>query len=144
MSTGFKVTCCYGGHDMQTEIRSLSEAPALLIGTPGRLMDHIFRKTFTTRKITTLILDEFDKSLEMGFQDEMSEIMQNLRGLKKRILVSATEGSKVPSFTGVKNPVVLDFIANKNQESGLTVKLVLSDKKDKTEKLVQLLSLSGF
>ncbi|MCF0058174.1 DEAD/DEAH box helicase [Dyadobacter sp. CY356] len=143
MSTGFKVTCCYGGHDMQTEIRSLSEAPALLIGTPGRLMDHIFRKTFTTRKITTLILDEFDKSLEMGFQDEMSEIMGNLRGLKKRILVSATEGSKVPSFTGVKNPVVLDFIANKNQESGLTVKLVLSDKKDKTEKLVQLLSFLG-
>jgi superfamily II DNA/RNA helicase len=143
MSTGFKVTCCYGGHDVQTEIRSLSEAPALLVGTPGRLMDHLFRKSFTTRKINTLILDEFDKSLELGFQDEMAEIMQNLRALKKKILVSATAGSKVPSFTGVKNPVTLDFIENKNQKSGLAVKLVLSDKKDKTEKLVQLLSYLG-
>jgi superfamily II DNA/RNA helicase len=143
MSTGFKVTCCYGGHDVQTEIRSLSEAPALLVGTPGRLMDHLFRKSFTTRKINTLILDEFDKSLELGFQDEMAEIMQNLRALKKKILVSATAGSKVPSFTGVKNPVTLDFIENKNQKSGLAIKLVLSDKKDKTEKLVQLLSYLG-
>jgi len=143
MSTGFKVTCCYGGHDVQTEVRSLSEAPALLVGTPGRLMDHIFRKSFTTRKINTLILDEFDKSLELGFQDEMAEIMQNLRSLKKKVLVSATAGSKVPSFTGVKNPVTLDFIENKNQKSGLAVKLVLSDKKDKTEKLVQLLSYLG-
>jgi superfamily II DNA/RNA helicase len=143
MSTGFKVTCCYGGHDMQTEIRSLSEAPALMVGTPGRLMDHIFRKTFTTRKISTLILDEFDKSLELGFQDEMAEIMQNLRALKKKVLVSATAGSKVPSFTGVKNPVTLDFIENKNQNNGLSIKLVLSDKKDKTEKLVQLLSYLG-
>jgi len=143
MSTGFKVTCCYGGHDVQTEVRSLSEAPALLVGTPGRLMDHIFRKSFTTRKINTLILDEFDKSLELGFQDEMAEIMQNLRSLKKKVLVSATAGSKVPSFTGVKNPVTLDFIENKNQKNGLAVKLVLSDKKDKTEKLVQLLSYLG-
>ena len=143
MSTGFKVTCCYGGHDVQTEVRSLSEAPALLVGTPGRLMDHIFRKSFTTRKINTLILDEFDKSLELGFQDEMAEIMQNLRALKKKVLVSATAGSKVPSFTGVKNPVTLDFIENKNQKSGLAVKLVLSDKKDKTEKLIQLLSYLG-
>lgn len=143
MSTGFKVTCCYGGHDMQTEIRSLSEAPALIIGTPGRLMDHIFRKTFTTRKIATLILDEFDKSLELGFQDEMAEIMGNLRGLKKTILVSATAGTKVPAFTRVKNPVELDFIENIKANSGLSVRLVLSEKKDKTGKLVQLLSFLG-
>lgn len=143
MATGFKVTCCYGGHDMQTEIRSLSEAPALLIGTPGRLLDHIFRKTFTTKKINTLVLDEFDKSLEMGFQEEMSEIMGNLRSLKKKVLVSATAGSKVPTFTGIKNPVSLDFIEGRGQKSALTMKLVLSEKNDKVGKLVQLLSFLG-
>jgi superfamily II DNA/RNA helicase len=143
MSTGFKVTCCYGGHDMQTEVRSLTEPPALLIGTPGRLLDHMHRQSFSYRNILTLVLDEFDKSLEMGFQEEMTEIVRNLRNVKKKLLVSATAGSKIPSFVGFRNPVEIDFISNRNQASGLTVVQVVSDKNDKMDSLLKLLGVLG-
>jgi len=142
MSTGFKVTCCYGGHDMQTEIRSLTEPPALLIGTPGRLLDHMHRQSFSYRSIFTLVLDEFDKSLELGFQEEMTEIVRNLRNVKKKILVSATLGPKIPGFVSFHNPVEIDFIS-KSGKSGLTVVQVLSEKRDKMDTLVKLLSFLG-
>ncbi|WP_221390418.1 DEAD/DEAH box helicase [Dyadobacter sp. NIV53] len=143
MSTGFKVTCCYGGHDMQTEIRSLSEPPALLIGTPGRLLDHMHRQSFSYRSIFTLVLDEFDKSLELGFQEEMEEIVNNLRNIKKKILVSATAGPKIPGFVRFQNPAEIDFITNRNEKSGLTVVQVLSEDGDKMDTLVKLLSYLG-
>ena len=143
MSTGFKVTCCYGGHDMQTEVRSLTEPPALLIGTPGRLLDHMHRQSFSYRSISTLVLDEFDKSLELGFQEEMGEISANLRNVKKRILVSATAGSKIPPFIKVKTPVEIDFITNQNQTSGLTLVQVLSGKGEKMSSLFKLLGYLG-
>src|ERR1700716_2177354 len=75
MGTGFKVTCCYGGHLRETEENNLIEAPALIIGTPGRLADHIRRGNIQTSGIQTLVLDEFDKSLELGFQEEMAAII---------------------------------------------------------------------
>lgn len=143
MATGFKVTCCYGGHDMQTEIRSLVEPPALLIGTPGRLLDHMHRKSFSYSRVRTLVLDEFDKSLEMGFQEEMTEIIQNVRWVTKKVLVSATAGPRIPSFVKFKNPVELDFISNKNEASGLTVVQVVSPDNNKMNSLVRLLGSIG-
>jgi superfamily II DNA/RNA helicase len=143
MSTGFKVTCCYGGHDMQTEVRSLTEPPAMLIGTPGRLLDHMHRQSFSYRNILTLVLDEFDKSLEMGFQEEMTEIVRNLRNVRKKVLVSATAGSKIPSFVGFRSPIEIDYITNRNQASGLTVVQVVSDKNDKVDSLLKLLGDLG-
>jgi superfamily II DNA/RNA helicase len=143
MGTGFKVTCCYGGHDMQTEIRSVAEPPALMIGTPGRLLDHILRKSFSCKNIATLVLDEFDKSLELGFQEEMTEIIGNLHGLKGKVLVSATAIAKIPAFTRVKSPVILDFVQDKSQKSKLTVVQVVADKRDRMTRLIQLLSYLG-
>ncbi|MGZ4117196.1 MAG: DEAD/DEAH box helicase, partial [Bacteroidia bacterium] len=72
MSTGFKVNCCYGGHSTRTEKHNLEQAPALLIGTPGRIAFHIRNKNIDTSTITSLVLDEFDKALEFGFQEDMS------------------------------------------------------------------------
>lgn len=143
MATGFKVTCCYGGHDMQTEVRSLAEPPALMIGTPGRLLDHILRKSFSCKNISALVLDEFDKSLELGFQEEMTEIIGNLHGLRKKVLVSATAIAKIPPFTRVKSPLILDFVQDKAQKSKLTVVQVLAEKRDKMTRLIQLLSYLG-
>jgi len=91
MGTNFKVTCCYGGHLRETEENNLKQPPALLIGTPGRLADHIRRGNITIDAIETLVLDEFDKSLELGFQDEMSFIIGSLMSVKKRILTSAAD-----------------------------------------------------
>src|SRR5690606_2803939 len=71
LRTGFKVTCCYGGHKREIEENNLIQAPALIIGTPGRLCDHIRRNNITVDTIKTVALDEFDKTLEAGFQEEV-------------------------------------------------------------------------
>jgi len=143
MGTSLKVTCCYGGHLRETEENNLKQAPALLIGTPGRLADHIRRGNITTDSIETLILDEFDKSLELGFVDEMSFIISSLKNINKRILISATEGVEIPAFIGMEEPVKLDFLDDKDEETGLTVKTLASDGKDKLETLFRLICMLG-
>jgi superfamily II DNA/RNA helicase len=141
MNTGFKVSCCYGGHKMSIEKNNLTEPPALLIGTPGRILDHISRNNISTEGIHTLILDEFDKSLELGFREEMSAIIQTLNSVNKRILTSATKALEIPSFTGISEPFLLDFQTENMAPEGLTCNIVKSVHKDKLSALFQLLCL---
>ncbi len=137
MATGFKATVCYGGHSMATEIQSLSTPPALLIGTPGRIADHISRQTFALDGVQTLILDEFDKSLEMGFQEQMSIIVSGLNGLNKRVLVSATSGIDIPDFVGLLLPTHVNFIPINEVKTALTTKAIVTN--DKISTLFDLL-----
>lgn len=144
MGTNYKVNICYGGHSIDTEIKNLSNPPAILIGTQGRIADHLDRKSFDVEHITTLVLDEFDKSLQLGFHEEMSYIIGRLPKLNKRILVSATAGIEIPKYTRVVNPTVLDFIVEEEENSNLDIKLVISKEKDKINTLFQLIcSLKG-
>ena len=139
MGTDYKVNICYGGHSIDTEIRNLSNPPAVLIGTPGRIKDHIEKGTFRLGKIETLVLDEFDKSLQLGFHEEMSFIIGRLPKLNKRVLVSATSDIEIPRYTGVVNPTILDFIPEEEESSNLSTKIVMSKEKDKIESLFHLL-----
>lgn len=139
MKTNYKVNICYGGHGIDTEINNLSNPPALLIGTPGRIADHIERGTFRLDKIETLILDEFDKSLQLGFHEQMSFIMGKLIKVNKRILVSATSDIEIPKYTKVVNPVVLDYIPRNEHNKKLSIKTVVSSDKDKLNTLFQLI-----
>ncbi len=139
MGTDFKVNVCYGGHSIETEIKNLSNPPAILIGTPGRIADHIDRKTFASDRIQTLILDEFDKSLQLGFHEQMSFIIGNLSKINKRILVSATSGIEIPKYTRVENPTVLDFIPIEDKNTKLNFILVVSKEKDKINSLFNLI-----
>ena len=143
MGTNIKVTCCYGGHKREIEENNLIEAPGLLIGTPGRLADHIRRGNITVDSINTLILDEFDKSLELGFLDEMSFIISSLKNINKRILTSATEAVEIPDFIGIKEMEKLNFLDNSETDTGLDVKKVNSDGKDKLETLFRLICKLG-
>ncbi|MGC4103525.1 DEAD/DEAH box helicase [Ferruginibacter sp.] len=144
MQTGFKVTLCYGGHKREIEETNLVQAPALIIGTPGRIADHIRRNNFAVEGITTLILDEFDKSLELGFQEEMEFIIGSLKNINKRILTSATEAVIVPDFIGLQEPQRLNYTHLVNEESaGLEIKTVLSPEKDKADTLFQLICFLG-
>ena len=142
MGTGFKVTCCYGGHLRETEENNLRQAPALIIGTPGRLADHIRRGNINTGTISTLVLDEFDKSLEQGFEGEMSFILSSLPALKKRILTSATEAVEVPDFVGLKSPVKLNFLTGE-QSPALAVQYVRCPDMDKPAALFSLICALG-
>jgi superfamily II DNA/RNA helicase len=140
MGTDYKVNVCYGGHSIDTEIKNLSNPPAVLIGTPGRIADHIDRGTFRLDKIQTLILDEFDKSLQLGFHEQMSFIIGKLSKLNKRVLVSATSDIEIPKYTRVVNPTILDFIPTvEDNESNLATKMVVSKEKDKLGSLFSLI-----
>jgi ATP-dependent RNA helicase DeaD len=139
MGTNYKVNACYGGHSIDIEIKNLSNPPAVLIGTPGRIADHIDRGTFRVDKIQTLILDEFDKSLQLGFHEQMSFIIGKLTHLNKRILVSATSDIEIPKYTRVINPTILDFIPNEKEKTNLVTKLVISKEKDKIGSLFNLI-----
>lgn len=140
MKTGFKVNCCYGGHSTRIEKNNLAHPPAVLVGTPGRISYHIRSANFDTSTIQTLVLDEFDKSLELGFKEEMSSIIHQLRNLKKRILTSATNLEDIPPFTGVRNAAKLYFL-NKNSptKSVLKLKYLRSENKEKTDILFGLI-----
>jgi ATP-dependent RNA helicase DeaD len=139
MGTEYKVNICYGGHSIDTEIKNLSNPPAVLIGTPGRIADHIDRGTFRLDKIETLILDEFDKSLQLGFHEQMSFIIGKLSKLNKRVLVSATSDIEIPKYTRVINPTVLDFIPEEEEKANLSMKMVISPSKDKLQSLFNLI-----
>lgn len=144
MGLNLKVSCCYGGHKREIEENNLKQAPALLIGTPGRLADHIRRGSISTDSIETLVLDEFDKSLELGFQEEMSFIIGSLPSVNKRLLTSATEMEEIPDFVGLKEPVKLDFLTgNEDADTGLAIKTLLSPEKDKLNTLFRLICMLG-
>ena len=141
MGSGFKANAVYGGRPFSKDKMELSHAPAILIGTPGRIADHLRRETITVEDIKTLVLDEFDKSLEVGFEDEMKEIIDHLQYIEKRILTSATRLDEIPSFVGVQRELVIDYLDTK--VSNLTIKKVMSPDKNKLETLAKLLHHIG-
>lgn len=141
MGAGFKANAVYGGRAGSKDKMEIKHRPAILIGTPGRIADHIRRDNFSTEEIKTLVLDEFDKSLEVGFESEMREIISALPSLKKRILTSASQRLEIPKFVGLKNPKQLDFLADGVPQ--LKIKTIISPEKDKLETLVKTLSHLG-
>lgn len=144
MNTEFKTCCCYGGHAISDEKKSiLGNSPSIIIGTPGRINDHLNKGNFSPDTIHTLVIDEFDKSLEYGFQDEMAEIIAQLPELKKRILLSATDADEIPDFTGMNETIKLDFLDPNALTSRLKLMKVISEDKDKLDTLCQLLCNLG-
>ena len=141
MGTGFKVNAVYGGRAGSKDRIEIKHRPAVLVGTPGRVADHLRREAFDSTFIRTLVLDEFDKSLEIGFEAEMKDILYLIPRVKKILLTSATQGVEIPRFVGLKAPVTVDFLGDKIAK--LTVKKVLSPTKEKLETLLSLLAHLG-
>lgn len=145
MGATWKSVCCYGGHSVSEEKRSIiGNNPAVVIGTPGRITDHLNKGNIIPDTIDTLIIDEFDKSLEFGFHDEMADIISRLPNLKRRILLSATDAEEIPQFTGMGKTVKLDFLSDKADLSNrLKLMKVVSESKDKIDTLFNLLCTTG-
>ena len=141
MGSGFKANAVYGGRNFSKDRIDLAHTPAILIGTPGRVADHLRRETFIVEDIKTLVLDEFDKSLEVGFEKEMSEIISSLPFIQKRVLTSATQDIEIPKFVGLENELVIDYLDTK--VSKLEIKKVISPDKNKLQTLVDLLNHIG-
>lgn len=143
MGTSFKVNCCYGGHAVRIEKNNLAHPPAVLIGTPGRIAYHLEHQNFDESFIETLVLDEFDKALEFGFENDMSYIIGSLLSLKQRILTSATKMEEIPGFVKIKTPVEVDFSKNIEAKPDLKLKKITVPAADKLDYLFRLLSKIG-
>lgn len=136
----YRVVALYGGHKVEDEINSLKVTPDIVVATPGRLLDHIKRRNIDLLPTRILVLDEFDKSLELGFEEDMSKIIKHLKNVSRVILTSATEAASLPDFLPIQNPVVLNFLSdNKSLKKRMSVRSVMSDGKDKLETLLLLL-----
>ncbi|MEI7829860.1 MAG: DEAD/DEAH box helicase [Prolixibacteraceae bacterium] len=138
MGTGLKVSTCYGGHKVKTERNNLLEAPTLLIGTPGRIRYHLDKGTIDPASIEQLILDEYDKSFEFGFEKDISAILSHISAPEQVIMTSATKAATVPDFFKLQNPVTLDY-SSEEKPAGLEVKLIRAEEKDKLTLLFKLL-----
>ncbi|WP_341227421.1 DEAD/DEAH box helicase [uncultured Arcticibacterium sp.] len=141
MGSGYKINAVYGGRSGSKDKMELKHTPAILIGTPGRVADHIRRENISTEFIKTLVLDEFDKSLETGFEKEMMEIVEALPFLDKKILTSATQKAQIPAFLKLQEPKEINFLDE--VQSKLKLQLVNSPTKNKLEALANLIAHVG-
>lgn len=142
MGTGLRAMALYGGRPTMDEHRKLREVkPQIVFATPGRLNDHIDKGNINVDNVSTLVIDEFDKMLQMGFQDEMSDIISKLPFAERHILLSATDAEEIPAYLrdGFE-PLRLDYLPKEEEvEQRVTIYEVDSPGKDKIETLSRLL-----
>lgn len=139
LASGFKVSAVYGGHNVEDEINTLSVTPDIIVATPGRLLDHLKRGNIDPSPTRILVLDEFDKSLELGFEDDMRKIFNRLKNVSRFILTSATRGGALPEFLKLENPLELDFSSGESEVRGRMRIYRVETEKDKLESLLRLL-----
>ena len=142
MGSGYKVNAVYGGRPMSKDKIEIKHVPAILIGTPGRIADHFNADRFSKKSIKCLILDEFDKSLEDGFEEEMRQIISKLTHINKRVLTSATKTLKVPDFVRLDQHKTINYL-QEQIISKLKVKTVLYNSKSKLLTLLDLIEYLG-
>lgn len=143
MGTDFKVTICYGGHDKKIEINNLTQAPAVLIGTPGRIAYHLKNNNFEPKTIKTLVLDEFDKALELGFEEDMNFIINSLKNVSQRFLTSATAMDNIPKFVGLDNEKTINFLKLGEAKPNIQLKKVMTIPEEKLDTLFKLICKIG-
>lgn len=144
LTKSMKGFACYGGRPTMDEHRQLRQVqPQIVFATPGRLNDHLDKRNISIEAIQYVVIDEFDKCLEMGFQEEMSKILEKLTAVKQRILLSATDAVEIPHFVNMNNVDRLDYLTSATVSHQVRVFSVHSPDKDKLQTLKQLLLSFG-
>lgn len=137
---GYRVTAFYGRHSMTDEVNSLAGRPDVIVATPGRLLDHLNRGNLSPEGINILVIDEYDKCLELGFSGEMSRIARRLGKLSTVILTSATRATDLPDYIDAPKATVIDNLGGENPAARMHISRVESAGRDKIETLEKLLS----
>lgn len=142
-SPPFKVMAVYGGNSFAAETDSIAGAvPSIVVATPGRLLDHLQRGTLNASMVRVLVIDEYDKVVELGFREELRHIARRLERARVRILTSATRPDELPDFIGTGPVDELDFTQVDEPSGRLTVINVVSPARDKLDTLASLLNAS--
>lgn len=139
MKCGVRSVSCYGGRPAMDEHRIMNSVlPHVVIATPGRLVDHLQKDNFDASLVETLVIDEYDKCLEFGFEKEMSSAFAMLTSVKQKVLCSATRA------VNLSLPIILDYLGSETDaENRISLHVVHSPIKDKLETLLCLLRCFG-
>lgn len=138
MKLPYKVNSCYGGHPFSIERKNFTNPATILLGTPGRIQDHLKRSTFDPTSISYVVFDEFDKSLEFGFSSQMEYIVKQMPNVKGKVLVSATQAIDIPRYINFHSGFTLDF---SDETAGkLAIRQVLVPKDEKPDGLLKLIN----
>ena len=145
MGSGLRCCACYGGRAAMEEHRVLRQVrPQVVFATPGRLNDHLEKGNISVDSIHYLVIDEFDKCLEMGFSEEMSTIIGRLPAVQRHILLSATDAASIPQYVNMGRTIRVDYQIQEEQvPDRVQVYQVDSPDKDKLETLKALLLTLG-
>lgn len=143
MGTGLKVNAVYGGRAKSKDKIELKHTPTVLIGTPGRILDHFTDEHLNTNAVKYVVLDEYDKILEVGFEEELREVFEYLPHLEKRVLTSATSSIQVPQFVKMGKAKRLNYLEDTLIDK-LTLKVIETDYTQKQETLLSLLNHIGY
>ena len=133
-----KVVTLYGGTSLTKQVDSLEKGADILVGTPGRVLDHFSRETIHLKEIKTLILDEADRMLEMGFANDILKLVSNIPKERQSLLFSATYPKNINKLTSIilRNPIEVKL---KDNETKLNIEEFVYRTEDKPKALLTVL-----
>ncbi len=142
---GIRIVCVYGGDPINKQIDALKKKPQIVVATPGRLSDHMKRRTIRVDKVRTVVLDEADRMLDMGFIHDVTRILDQIKNRKNLGMFSATMSREVMDISWVyqRDPVEVEVKADeKNKPDILQLRMDVSPD-ERVETIAKLIRLGG-
>ena len=143
---GVRSVCLYGGQPIDKQITQLKKRPQIVVATPGRLMDHVKRRTLRLDKVETVVLDEADRMLDMGFVRDVTRILDQLKHRKNLGMFSATISREVMDISWVyqRDPVEITVRADEQNKPDITQYRLDVDRNEKVDTMVRLMEIGGY
>ena len=143
---GVRVVCLYGGQPIDRQINQLKKAPQIVVATPGRLMDHMKRRTVRLDKVQTVVLDEADRMLDMGFVRDVTHILDTMPKRRNLGMFSATISREVLDISWVyqRDPVEITVQADQENRPDIAQYSLQVDRSEKADVMAHLLDMGGY
>ena len=143
---GVRVVCLYGGQPIDRQINQLKKAPQIVVATPGRLMDHMKRRTVRLDKVQTVVLDEADRMLDMGFVRDVTHILDTMPKRRNLGMFSATISREVLDISWVyqRDPVEITVQADQENRPDIAQYSLQVDRSEKADGMAHLLDMGGY
>ena len=143
---GVRVVCLYGGQPIDKQITQLKKDPQIVVATPGRLMDHMKRRTVRLDKVQTVVLDEADRMLDMGFVRDVTHILDKMPKRRNLGMFSATISREVMDISWVyqRDPVEITVRADQENKPDIAQYRLDVERNEKADTMARLLDMGGY
>ncbi len=143
---GVRVVCLYGGQPIEKQITQLKKSPQIVVATPGRLMDHVKRHTVRLDQVQTVVLDEADRMLDMGFVRDVTHILDKMPQRRNLGMFSATISREVMDISWVyqRDPVEITVHADQDNKPDIAQYRLDVDRGEKADTMARLLDMGDY